>query len=369
MKKLVAVLASAALSLQAFGAQFTLSWTDNSTNETGFKIERSSNGTAYSEIATVGANAVSYIDAGLPNSTQYWYRLRAYNAAGNSGYSNVATGTTPPPANTAPTVSDVANRSTNKSTSTGAINFTIGDAESTAASLAVTATSSNSDLVPPSGVVLGGTGATRTVTLTPSTGKVGLTTVSLAVSDGTLTATDSFVLSVKDTESKVVTSADNFVSTPTTPYTSTFAVEYDVVASTTVVDGAVCLSSVPPTQWSDVAAIVRFNNTGFIDARNGGEYATDPSKSVTYSPGLVYRIKMDVNVPAKTYSVTVTAPGTAPVVLATNFAFRTEQAAITSINHSSARVIDTTSTLMVTPVVEQITVPGYPEDLSLVGAP
>ena len=37
------------------GAQFTLSWTDNSTNETGFRIERSSNGTAFIEINTAGA--------------------------------------------------------------------------------------------------------------------------------------------------------------------------------------------------------------------------------------------------------------------------------------------------------------------------
>jgi hypothetical protein len=95
MKRILALLLLACFPWQLFGAQFTLTWTDNSTNEAGFRIERSVNGTAFIEIATVGANVVTYVDAGLPNSTAYWYRLRAYNVAGNSGYSNVATGTTP----------------------------------------------------------------------------------------------------------------------------------------------------------------------------------------------------------------------------------------------------------------------------------
>lgn len=84
---------------QLFAAQFTLTWTDNSDNETGFRIERA-NGlnatTGFVEIAVVGANVVTYVDASLPNSTAYTYRLRAYNAGGNSAYSNSASSTTPP---------------------------------------------------------------------------------------------------------------------------------------------------------------------------------------------------------------------------------------------------------------------------------
>lgn len=98
MKRILSALfALFALSLDA--AQFTLTWTDNSNNETGFRIERAAGLNAtqgFVEIATVGANVVSYVDAGLPNSAPYSYRLRAYNAAGNSAYSNTASGTTPP---------------------------------------------------------------------------------------------------------------------------------------------------------------------------------------------------------------------------------------------------------------------------------
>ena len=61
-------------------SQINLSWTDNASNETGFRIERSSDGTSFTEISTVGSNVTTYADTGLSASTQYWYRVRAYNA-------------------------------------------------------------------------------------------------------------------------------------------------------------------------------------------------------------------------------------------------------------------------------------------------
>ncbi len=72
---------------QAIAAQLQLTWADNSNNETGFKIERSTATTGpFSQIATVGANVDSYIDANLANGTTYCYRVRAYNSAGESPY-------------------------------------------------------------------------------------------------------------------------------------------------------------------------------------------------------------------------------------------------------------------------------------------
>jgi len=75
--------------------EITLSWTDASSNETGFKIERSPNGVIFwTQIATVSANVTSYSDTGLDPDTKYYYRIRTYNAAGNSDYSNVDNSTT-----------------------------------------------------------------------------------------------------------------------------------------------------------------------------------------------------------------------------------------------------------------------------------
>ena len=77
-------------------SQIDLTWQDNSINETGFKIERKtgSSGT-YAEIASVAANVVSYPDTGRAAGTTYFYRVRAFNGSGNSGYSNEASATTP----------------------------------------------------------------------------------------------------------------------------------------------------------------------------------------------------------------------------------------------------------------------------------
>ncbi|MFH0889294.1 MAG: putative Ig domain-containing protein [Planctomycetota bacterium] len=88
-------------------SQINLTWTDNSINETDFKIERKTgvSGT-YAQIATVDANVTSYSNIGLSTSTTYYYRVRAYNANGNSLYSNEASATTfsinAPPVMTSP---------------------------------------------------------------------------------------------------------------------------------------------------------------------------------------------------------------------------------------------------------------------------
>jgi len=66
-----------------------LKWTDNSSDETGFYIERSTNGTTYSVIATVDANTTTYANTGLPQVTKYYYRVRAFNASLNSPYSAI----------------------------------------------------------------------------------------------------------------------------------------------------------------------------------------------------------------------------------------------------------------------------------------
>jgi predicted secreted protein len=78
-------------------SQINLAWTDNASNETGFKIERCKGSTCtnFAQIATVGVNVTTYSNTGLSSNTSYRYRVRAYNAAGNSAYSNIAKATTP----------------------------------------------------------------------------------------------------------------------------------------------------------------------------------------------------------------------------------------------------------------------------------
>jgi titin len=77
--------------------RITLSWTDNATTETGYRIERcfGASCTTFIEVATVGANTTFYANTGLTPNTSYSYRVRAYTGVANSGYSNTATAITP----------------------------------------------------------------------------------------------------------------------------------------------------------------------------------------------------------------------------------------------------------------------------------
>ncbi len=75
--------------------QIDLAWTDNSDDETSFKIERGTDGINFSQIDTVGANVTAYSDTTAAENTTYYYRVRASNAFGDSGYSNTANATTP----------------------------------------------------------------------------------------------------------------------------------------------------------------------------------------------------------------------------------------------------------------------------------
>jgi hypothetical protein len=80
------------------GTQINLTWTDNSTGETGFLIERSLDGVTWKQIAVVGPNVTSFHNTGLKRRTKYYYRVRATSTATSpqvySTYSNVASATT-----------------------------------------------------------------------------------------------------------------------------------------------------------------------------------------------------------------------------------------------------------------------------------
>ena len=111
--------------------------------------------------------------------------------------SNIATvGITVSPVNDPPTISNIPDVTVNCGKSTGPLSFTIGD--ETPASVVATGSSSNTTLVPNANIVFGGSGANRTVTVTPSGSKSGTATITVKVTDsGGLTATDTFVVTVK----------------------------------------------------------------------------------------------------------------------------------------------------------------------------
>lgn len=76
-------------------SEIDLAWTDNSTNESGFYVYRRAS--SYSRIANLSANTTSYSDKDLTPETTYWYKVAAYNDAGESELSNEASAKTFPP--------------------------------------------------------------------------------------------------------------------------------------------------------------------------------------------------------------------------------------------------------------------------------
>ncbi|MEO7678272.1 MAG: Ig-like domain-containing protein, partial [Verrucomicrobiota bacterium] len=98
--------------------------------------------------------------------------------------------------NQSPVLSVIPDQITAQDTSTEAIPFSVNDRETSPANLTFGASSSNPDLVAKANIIFGGSGIERTITVTPLPGKTGTADITISVSDGSLTSTNSFRLSV-----------------------------------------------------------------------------------------------------------------------------------------------------------------------------
>jgi hypothetical protein len=86
---------SAGVALGTTIPQIKVAWVDNSTNETGFRVERSTDGLNFTIVGQPGTNVRSFLDQSTAFNVQYQYRVRAVNANGVSPASNTATIKTP----------------------------------------------------------------------------------------------------------------------------------------------------------------------------------------------------------------------------------------------------------------------------------
>lgn len=102
MKIILSLVTSFVLMMGIFGVgeagQNTLTWIDNSNNETNFNIERfvgTCGPVIFTPLATVGSNVTTYIDNAVVEGTTYCYKVNASNSAGTSTYSNMVSRTVP----------------------------------------------------------------------------------------------------------------------------------------------------------------------------------------------------------------------------------------------------------------------------------
>lgn len=112
----------------------------------------------------------------------------------NLAHVQITVGAGASPTNQPPTISNISNLSGTAGIATDRISFSVGDAETAASNLIVTATSANQTLIPHRNITLAGSGANRTVTITPAAGQSGSDTITLWVSDGVNTTFESFVV-------------------------------------------------------------------------------------------------------------------------------------------------------------------------------
>ena len=122
-----------------------------------------------------------------------------------------------------------------------------------------------------------------------------------------------------------------------TAQTKDFFITWDATPVKSPEDVVMGLSNGAAKNFSDMACLVRFADTGVVEARNGDTYAA--STKVPYQANVAYFFRVVVRFSNKTYDVYIKPPDQAQIVLASNFAFRTEQAKVTQLNYLNKLIV------------------------------
>jgi hypothetical protein len=191
--------------------------------------------------------------------------------------------------NTAPMISGLTNLTIFQDSTAGPVTFNIGDAESSAGNLALTATATNTTLLPAQNIVFGGSGANPTLTLTPASGQTGSSTVSVVVTDpGGLTATNNFTLTcLPYTNASFVVSA-----TPSTQNWNPAASYTYYSVNLTATNGSFTSNVVLSVSGLPVGATAIFSPT-----------------NLSGSGSSVFGVAISSNTPGGTYTLTITGTG------------------------------------------------------------
>jgi VCBS repeat-containing protein len=202
-----------------------------------------------------------------------------------------------------PTISTIADQHVATDASTAALALTVGDAVTSAAALVVTATSSDQTLVPDANIVLGGSGAARTVTVTPGAGRTGTATIFLTVTDG-------------DGNSSV-SSFDLTVTTPPVPVASGDSATTN--EDTLLTGSSVLTNDTDPAGHGLTAILVSGASHGglALDADGTFTYAPDPNFNGTDT--FTYKASDgSADSGAATVTITVSPVADAPLAVADN---------------------------------------------------
>ena len=203
--------------------------------------------------------------------------------------------------NTPPTITGVGNQSTPEDTPTAALPFIIGDSDTPAASLTLSSASSNTSLVPTNNIVFGGSGSNRTVTVTPATNLSGSATITITVSDGALSRSTNFVLTVTPVnDPPVISDLTNLTiqvsnSTPALPFT--------------ISDVETPSSSLTLAAGSSNPTLVPTNNVVFGGSGGNRTVTVTPTVGQTGQSTIFVTVRDGTNNTTDTFVLTVSPPG------------------------------------------------------------
>jgi len=205
-----------------------------------------------------------------------------------------------------PTISDIGDQATTVNTATAAIPFTINDADTPVGNLTLSRSSSNPTLVPTNNIVFGGSGNNRTVTLTPASGQTGSATITVSVSDGALSASDTFVLTVTAVNSPPTLTGigDQTINEDT----STGALGF------TVGDGESAAGSLTLGRSSSNAALVPTNNIVFGGSGASRTVTVSPAANQSGSATITVSVSDGQYTTSTNFVVTVSAVNDAPTI-------------------------------------------------------
>lgn len=146
-----------------------------------------------------------------------------------------------------------------------------------------------------------------------------------------LTATSSVVNVTVSAPAPIYTLSSSWLNIPISTQTGTFTAQFDATPSGGAMDTVIGFSNGGANENRDLATTVRFNSSGYIDARDSGTHRA--ASQIRYAPNVKYRFRLVVNIPNHTYNIFVTPSGGSEMVVGSNYRFRTSQRTVTQLNN------------------------------------
>ena len=205
-----------------------------------------------------------------------------------------------------PTISAIADKTITEGDSTGALFFTVGDGETAAIDLTLSADSSNTTLVPVANISLGGSGVNRAVTVSPVAGLTGQSTITVTVHDASgLTATESFIVTVAPNALPTISAIDDINASEDQPILPFFI---------TIGDAETSANNLQISATSDNNALIPSNNVVITGTGTERTVALTQIANANGTANITIRVQdSHGGVTTETFAVIITPVNDAPV--------------------------------------------------------